>query len=489
MSTIEFVDQTLRDGQQSLWGMQMRAYQAADALPHLGRTGFRTVDLTGAGMFTVLLRHFRDDPWASTDFLVQGLRGNELRSGLRTISVIGFAHTPESIIDLWVATLVGHGVTSLWMYDCLYDMPAMQRLAGVCHRVGGNPVPAIMYGLTGVHGDSFFADRARTMATWPGVQSIYLEDAAGVLTPERAATLLPAVRAAVPAHIALELHCHNTTGLAQHNYIEGIKAGFTVLHTASRPMANGPSLPSTEGMEVIVRALGHEHGLDTAQFEPVAENFLWAAEDAGYAPGQMAEYDPRMYEHQLPGGMTGTFKAQLAQHGMADRWDVVLAELPRVREELGHPIMATPFSQFVGTQAVLNVITGQRYSLVPDEVLHYALGHYGPLPRPLEPEVMDTILSSPRAKEVAAWTRPQPTLEEVRKRFPLGMSDEELLLRFMTSDEEVDAMKAAGPLRTDPRRATRHIVRFVEELVAETRGLTSMSVTAGPASVRLARRP
>ncbi|MCW2682039.1 MAG: Oxaloacetate decarboxylase alpha subunit [Frankiales bacterium] len=489
MTTIEFVDQTLRDGQQSLWGMQMRAYQAADALPHLARTGFRTVDLTGAGMFTVLLRHFRDDPWASTDFLVKGLGGNELRSGLRTISVIGFAHTPESIIDLWIATLVKHGVTSLWMYDCLYDMPTMERLARAFHDVGGKPVPAVMYGLTGVHDDAFFADRARIMATWPGVESIYLEDAAGVLTPERAATLLPAVRAAVPLHIALELHCHNTTGLAQHNYIEGIKAGFTVFHTASRPMANGPSLPSTEGMAVIVEAMGHEHRLDVTQFEPVAENFLWAAEDAGYAPGQMAEYDPRMYDHQLPGGMTGTFKAQLAQHDMADRWEAVLSELPRVREELGHPIMATPFSQFVGTQAVLNVITGQRYSLVPDEVLHYALGHYGPLQRPIEADVMDKMLGTPRAKELAAWIRPQPSLEEIRKRFPRGTSDEDLLLRFMTSNEEVDAMKAAGPIRTDPRRSTNHIVRFVQELVAESRGLTSMSVTTDALSVRLARRP
>ena len=284
MSHIEFVDQTLRDGQQSLWGLRMRAYQATQALPHLDRTGFRVVDLTGPGMFIVLLRQWREDPWASTDFLVENLPNSVTRAGMRTISVIGFSFAPDSIIDLWVQTLVRHGVKSLWIYDCLYDMPTMQRVCQVVHDAGGTPVPAIMYGLTDFHDDAFFAQRAAQMATWPGVKSIYVEDAPGVLTPERARTLLPAIRQATGS-VALEIHCHNTTGLAQLNYIEALKAGFTILHTASRPMANGPSLPSTEGMMPILDFMGLEHGLDTSQFAPVEANFLWAAEDAGYEPG------------------------------------------------------------------------------------------------------------------------------------------------------------------------------------------------------------
>lgn len=486
MTTIEFVDQTLRDGQQSLWGMRMRAYQAADALPHLAKTGFRTVDLTGAGMFTVLLRQFRDDPWASTDFLVKGLGDNQLRSGLRTISVIGFAHTPDSIIDLWVQTLVKHGVTSMWMYDCLYDMPAMERLVKVMAAAGGQPVPALMYGLTGVHDDEFFASRARVMASWAGVESIYVEDAAGVLTPERARTLLPAIREATGS-MPLELHCHNGAGQAEHNYIAGLEAGFTRLHTATRPMANGPSLPSTEGMVRIVESLGLEHRLDKSQFDPVADNFRWAAADAGFAQGAPVEHDPSIYAHQIPGGMMGTFLNQLAQHGMQDRLPAVLAEVPRVREELGHPIMATPFSQFVGTQAVLNVVTGKRYSLVPDEVIHYALGHYGPLPKPIAPDILGLLLASPRAMTLQSWERPQPTLAEIRKRFPASTSDEELLLRFMTSDEEVDKMLAAGPLRTDPRRATSAIVNNIKALVEDSRGMSSLSVRTPAVSIDLHR--
>ncbi|WP_214104730.1 hypothetical protein [Acrocarpospora catenulata] len=484
MTHIEFVDQTLRDGQQSLWGLRMRPYQAAQALPHLDQTGFRVIDLTGPGMFIVLLRQFADDPWACTDFLTRNMPNSINRAGMRTISVIGFSFTPDAIIDLYIQTMIKHGVEQFWLYDCLYDMPTLERVCRVTAEAGGTPVPAVMYGLTDVHDDAFFAARAREMTTFPGIKTVYVEDAAGVLTPERARTLLPAIREATGT-VPLEIHCHNTTGLAQHNYIEAMKAGFTILHTASRPMANGPSLPSTEGMMPILETLGHTHGLDTSRFAPVEENFIWAAADAGYEVGRMAEYDPRIYQHQLPGGMTGTLKNQLAEHGMAHRLPEVLEEIPRVREELGQPIMATPFSQFVGVQAVLNVVTGRRWSIVPDECVQYALGHYGPLPRPVDPDVLDKILSSPRAGQFANWTRPQPTLKEIRQRFRPGMSDEELLLRFMCADEEVDAMLAAGPIQTDPRRMSSSIVRNLTDLIAQDRRSRAVSVTTPEFSVVL----
>ena len=486
MTKIEFVDQTMRDGQQSLWGIHMRAYHAARALPHIDRTGFRVVDLTGAGMFTVQLRQFRDDPWASVDFLVKNLPNSTVRSALRTISVIGFGFTPDSIIDLWVKTLIKHGVTSFWLYDCLYDLPTMHRLVKVIHANGGQAVPAIMYGLTDVHDDAFFADQARIMSQWEGIESLYIEDAAGVLTPERARTLLPAIRQATGT-IPLELHCHNTTNLAQFNYIEGMKAGVTILHTASRPMANGPSLPSTEGMMPILQNMGFDHGLDTTQFDPVAENFMWAAQDAGFAPGQPAEYDPRIYDHQLPGGMMGTFKNQLAQHGMPERLPEVLAEIPRVREELGQPIMATPFSQFVGIQAVLNIVTGDRYSIVPDEVVHYVLGHYGPLRGPVDPDVFDRVMASPRAPQIRVWERPQPSLAEIRRLYRSDITDEELLLRYMTSDVEVDAMIAAGPIRTEPPTSSRDILDHLSDLRDASPKLTSLSVGGKGYSISLSR--
>jgi oxaloacetate decarboxylase alpha subunit len=484
---IEFIDQTLRDGQQSLWGLRMQAFQAGPALSHIDRTGFRVVDLTGAGMLEVLTRTHRDDPWASTDFLIAGLPNSVPRAALRTINAIGMGFSPDSILDLWVKTYVKHGIKSFWTFDCLYDMPQMRRLVEVMLEAGADVAPAIMYGLTDVHTDEFFADRAREIASWDGVKTIYVEDAPGVLTPERAATLLPALQAATPG-VELELHCHNTTGLAPLVYIEGLKAGITILHTASRPMANGPSLPSTETMLETLSVLGHTHGLDESRLPPVAEHFAREAEAAGYEVGVPNEFSLLPYRHQLPGGMTGTLKSQLAQHGMEDRLRDVLDETMIVREELGQPIMATPFSQFVGIQAVLNIVTGDRYSIVPDEVIHYALGHYGPLMRPVQPDVMDRIMCQPRAGALKDWERPRHSLGEIRARLGRHLSDEELLLRFHLADAEVDAMLAKGPIRTDPRVAASNIVEHVAELVSEAGSLRSISISRPDLSINVRRR-
>jgi len=426
MAEIKFIDQTLRDGQQSLWGIRMRACQATPALPHLNATGFDTCDLTGATFFVVMLRESGDDPWAALDWLVKGLPDVRHRAGMRPVAAGSFGFVPDEMLDLWVATLVKHGIESHWLFDCLYDMPVMKAKAEAIQRVGGEVVPAIMYGLTDLHTDEFFADRAREMASWDGVKRIYVEDAPGVLTPERAATLLPALQAATPG-VELELHVHNTTGLAPLVYVEGVKAGIEIFHTCSLPLANGPSLPSTEAMVEIFEEMGHTHDLDKSQLKPTMP-----------------------YRHQLPGGMTGTLINQLNEYGMPEKFPEVIDEIVRVREELGQPVMATPFSQFVGIQAVLNVVLPERYEVVPDEVVHYALGHYGPLMRPVEPHIADKIFSQPRVKELEKWERDQTTVAEFREKLGKDLSDEELLLRYFCPEEQVDKMLAGPPLRTDP---------------------------------------
>lgn len=489
---VEFIDQTLRDGQQSLWGLRMRAHQALPALADLDATGYRTVDVTGAGMFTVLLRTFRDDPWATLDQLVAGLPRTPKRAGTRTVSVGGMGFAPDSVVDLWIRLLVRHGIDSLWLFDCSFDLPQMQRVAGVVTAAGAHPVPTLMYGLTSVHDDAFFASRAAQMARWPGVEAIEVEDAAGVLTPERARTLLPAVVQAAGG-TPVELHCHCTTGMAPVVYVDALEAGIAVLHTCSRPMANGPSLPSVEGMLTNLEVLGHEHELDCTHLQPVADHFVATAHAAGgpaagYPLGQPNEYQVAPYEIQLPGGMTGSLRSQLAQYGMLDRLPAVLAEIPQVRKDLGEPIMATPFSQFVGIQALLNVITGTRYSLIPDEVVQYALGQYGPLAQPVSSDVEDRILGSDRAKHFASWTRPQPSLAELRQSFGTSISEEELLLRVLHSGEEVDGMLAAGPSVRDPRLASSAIVANITDLLADTSpGVTSLAVTSPALTLSLRR--
>ncbi|TDJ62243.1 MAG: pyruvate carboxylase, partial [Proteobacteria bacterium] len=228
--------------------------------------------------------------------------------------------------------------------------------------------------------------------------------------------------------------------------LDAIDLGVTIVHTAVRPMANGPSVPSTEIMVRNIELLGHTHDLDTRLLPPVAEHFEKVGTAAGFLVNQYAEYDVLSIRHQVPGGMVGTLKAQLAQQDMMDKLDEVLMETAVVRKELGYPGMATPFSQLVGTLAVLNIVTGKRYSVVPDEVIQYAAGFYGETAGPIDADIMDRIMSTPRAKEVAAKPPPQPSIEDLRKQYGTD-DDDELILRALVPEADLNKMWAAGPVQ------------------------------------------
>jgi len=220
----------------------------------------------------------------------------------------------------------------------------------------------------------------------------------------------------------------------------------SIIHTASRPMANGPSVPATETMADNLELLGHTHSLDKSQFASVAEHFGRVGKAAGFLVDQHSDYNVLSIQHQIPGGMVGTLKAQLAQHGMSDRLDEVMRETAIVRRELGYPGMATPFSQLVGIQSVLNILRGERYAIIPDEVTQYAAGFYGEPVAPIDPNVLDRIMASPRAKEILASPPEQPTIEELRKRYGTD-DDDELILRALVPEADLQKMREAGPLK------------------------------------------
>ncbi|MCB1746486.1 MAG: carboxyltransferase [Gammaproteobacteria bacterium] len=447
MANIEIVDQTFRDGQQSLWGMRIRTGMLAAVAPLVNRAGYRALDITGSSMFECTVRYAKEDPWEGLDLWRQWMPDVPFRCGVGSNRIGTFGMTPECLLDLWVRTLIRHGLDSFWVYDCLYNLDQMQRLCRVIDEAGGQALGAIMYGISPVHTDEWFAARVREMAGWGCVSGFYIEDAPGILTPERARTLVPALLEAAGA-LPVEFHFHNTTGMGAYNYVIALEAGARILHTCARSMANGPSLPSTEQTLENVRWLGHEHGIDESVLPAISEHCARIARQEGWEIGVPNEYSAFAYRHHLPGGMTGTLKKQLAQYGMEDRLGEVLEETVRVRAEMGHPISATPFSQIIGIQSVLNVVTGERWGTVPDESVLYLGGHYGRPPAPLDENVRDKVLNSEHGKRFAGWQRPQPTLDEVRQQYGgTHLSDEELLLRYLAPAEDLAATRAAGPAR------------------------------------------
>ena len=453
MANIDFLDETMRDGQQSLWGLRMQAGMALPVSPLIDQTGFHTIELTGGGMLDVLTRYCRENYFEGLDLLVASMPRTPLRAGLRANANVTFGVTPKALMDLWVRRLCAHGMRSFWIYDVLFGIDNMLRLAKVAKEANAQVAGAIMFALSPVHTDAYYAQKAKLLSASPDVDTLLLYDTAGVLDKERLSTLLPGIVKNARGK-RVEFHSNNLLGISAKAYLDAIELGVSIIHTASRPMANGPSVPSTEIMAKNVMLKGHTHGLDTAQFKPVADHFEAVGKAAGFLVNQYAEYDVFSIEHQIPGGMMGTFKAQLANHNMSDRLEDVLQETARVRRELGYPGMATPFSQLVGIQAVLNIVTGKRYGTVPDEVVQYAAGFYGESVAPIDPNILDQIMASSRAKEVLRTPPEHPPLAELKKRY--GTEDEdELIMRAFLPEADVEKMRAAGPVkRTYPLLST-----------------------------------
>jgi oxaloacetate decarboxylase (Na+ extruding) subunit alpha len=464
---VQFIDQTMRDGPQSHWGMRLHPDMVLPIAPLLDRAGFKTLDVVGSSIFEIQVRHLRVDPWQALDDIVAACPRTPIRAGTRSNGMVSFGLTADEVMDLWVGRLCAHGVRSFWIYDGLFNIDKMERLAKVAMDAGAEVAPCILFARSPYHTDEYYADITARLAALEGLSAIEFEDAAGVLEPERVRGLLPKMIAAA-GDVPLEVHFHTNTGLAQLCYLEALNAGVRIIHTVTRPLANGPSLPSSEAMRSNVLLSGYRTDLDDADFPEIAAQIERVAETDGLPIGHANEYEVATYEHQLPGGMTGTMRNQLAERGEAERLPEVLEEMGRVRQELGYPVMATPFSQLVGTQAVLNVIGRERYELVPEEVVVYVNGHYGEPAAPIDPDVMDRIQSTKRAKEMHDWEPPQPTLAELRAQFG-EVDDDELLLRLVVPEHFIDRVRDDPAPRRDYGLDNQQL-RLVRELLRSAPG-------------------
>jgi pyruvate/oxaloacetate carboxyltransferase len=283
----------------------------------------------------------------------------------------------------------------------------------------------------------------------------------------------------------LEIHGHCTTGLAPLCYLEAIQQGVQTVHTAIPPLANGPSQPSTLNIMKNARRLGFHVGLDEEALEAMERHFRYIAKRENMPLGLPVEYDLFQYEHQVPGGMMSNYRAELTKRGLEHRLNEFLEEIARIRKELGYPIMVTPLSQYVGAQAVLNRIAEERYSVVTDEIIKYVLGHYGEVAAPVDKEVMNRIMKLPRTKELLHWEPPERTLEDLRHEFGNELSDEEFLLRVLTSSQkDVDEVLAAGPKKYGYPRGDKPVLALIQELTSR-KATFSIQIQKGDFSLTL----
>ena len=461
MREIPVVDTTLRDAHQCLWATRMITAHMLPVAEKMDRAGFQRIDLAGTIQFDVCIRFLKENPWERVRLMRQRVTRTPLSSFVRSKNLVSFDVLPDDIVGLWVERLVANGFREVGVFDGLNDVDNMLATIDVARGLGVKTFGALSYCLSPVHTDELYVRTARDLVMRGKVDAIWLKDAGGLLTVDRIRTLVPAVKRVI-GNIPLELHSHCMTGLAPLVYLEGIKAGADRIHTSIAPLANGNAQPATQSLARDLRAMGFGVGIDDALVDEVGEHFRRIAELEGKPVGTPQEYDSFHYEHQIPGGMMSNFRSQLAQAGLSHLFQKLLEECARVRKELGYPIMITPFAQLVGTQAVLNVVQGERYRTVPDEVKKYALGYYGRLLAPVDPDVLDRIVAngSPRiALEPAALP---PAVARLRRQYP-HIDDDERILRFMFAGGQVDEMLAAGPMKTE-YIFEKPLVRLVREL-------------------------
>ncbi len=442
MSDIRFIDTTLRDGQLSLWALGMKTGAMLAIAEQMDRCGFESMEFFGFSGFIKYVKEHRENPFdwirlGAKKFSRTRLRYHGGRSS-------GFEKIPRSVRQLLIECLVSHGLTLTRSSDPWNDYDAAALEIKELRKAGMEVVVNIIYSVSPRHDDEYYSQKARAAAAIKPYR-ICFKDVGGLLTPERTRTLIPLIRRNI-GDVPLEFHAHCNNGLAPFNYIEAVKLGVDILHTAIPPLANGSSQPSIFNLAANARALGFMPLVDLEAVKPVERHFAHVAKREGHPQGAPREYDQAQYLHQVPGGMISNLRHQLRVLGMENRLETVLEEASQVRAEFGYPIMVTPLAQFVGSQAAINVITGARYKEVTDQAIQYALGHWGKeAPAVMNSDIKDKILSHPRAKEWANWQPPDLSLEGVRKKFGgPGVSDEELVLRVIAGGAAVKEMMAAG---------------------------------------------
>jgi oxaloacetate decarboxylase (Na+ extruding) subunit alpha len=481
---IKIIDTTLRDGHQSLWATRMRTDHILSMIEDFDQAGFEQVDLVAPIQFDVAVRYLKEDPWERVRLAHQHAPNTTFRALIRSRNIAAFDFLPDDVITAWVEQLYANGFRIIGSFDGLNDVDNIAPGLLRAKQLGASTFGAVSFSESPVHTDELFVAKAIELIEKADVDAIMLKDAGGLLTPERIRTLVPALKAVIGDR-PLEVHTHSLTGLAPLVCLEAVELGADALHLGIWPLATANAQPSYQNVVRDLRALGYVVNVDDSRVARISERLLEIADAEGKPIGEPVEYNGLHYMHQVPGGMLSNFKSQLATAGLEDRYDELLLEVARVRSELAYPIMITPFAQFVGTQAVMNVMTGSRYSVVPNEIKKYALGYYGELLAPIDPEVLALVIANGASDIPLEPSEIPPMLPGLRERYP-DESIDLLLLRAMFAGSQVDEMKRTVAAGGNPDEIPRPILGLIRSLY-EKGGTGLQSLTAGDLQITLER--
>lgn len=410
---VKITDTTLRDAHQSLIATRLRTEDMIPLAESLDTCGFFSVEAWGGATFDTSIRFLNDDPWDRLKILKANLKRTPIQMLLRGQNLVGYRHYSDDVVDKFVAAAHKNGVDVFRVFDALNDIRNMQRSMDQIKKSGAHLQGTICYTTSPVHNTSTFIEMAKELAA-QDCDSICIKDMAGLIMPEAARELITGIKKAVDIKICL--HSHSTSGIAPMSYQTAVEAGVDILDTAMSPFSMGTSQPPTESIVAALKATPHDTGIDLLRLRNARNICLQIREKYGGLISPISErVDSDVLIYQLPGGMISNTVSQLKEQDALNRWDEVLAEIPRVREDLGYPPLVTPTSQIVGTQAVLNVLLGgERYRSVTKEVKDYIHGLYGKSPAPVNDEVRRQIIGNDSVVTVRPADLLEPSYERMK---------------------------------------------------------------------------
>ena len=427
---VKITETILRDAHQSMIATRMTTEQMLPIIDKMDKVGYHAVECWGGATFDASLRFLKEDPWDRLRKLRDGFKNTKLQMLFRGQNILGYRPYADDVVEYFVQKSIANGIDIIRIFDCLNDLRNLQTAVNASNKEKGHAQVALCYTLGDAYTLEYWTEMAKRVEDM-GANSLCIKDMAGLLVPYKADELVKALKEVVD--IPIELHTHYTSGVASMTYLKGVEAGCDIIDTAMSPFALGTSQPATEGMVETFKGTPYDTGLDQNLLSEIADYFRPMREEAlesGLLNPKVLGVNINTLRYQVPGGMLSNMISQLKEQGAEDKYEEVLKEVPRVRKDLGEPPLVTPSSQIVGTQAVFNVLMGERYKVATQETKGILQGKYGQTVKPFNQEVVDKVLTADE-KAAAITCRPADLLEP-----ELGKIEEEMK-QYKQQDEDV----------------------------------------------------
>ena len=425
---VKIVETSLRDGHQSLFATRMTTEEVLSVVEDLDKAGYYALEVWGGATFDSCISFLNEDPWDRLRQIKAKCKNTKLQMLFRGQNILGYRHYADDVVDKFVELSIKNGIDVIRIFDALNDVRNLRQAVESTKKYGGECQIALSYTTSPIHTVDYYVELAKEIEEI-GADSICIKDMAGVLLPEDAYELVSRLKAAVK--LPIELHGHCTGGIMEMTYRKAIEAGVDRIDTALSPLSGGTSQPSTEAFQYALEGTEFDPKLNVEALNVAAEKMTKIKDkylENGLLNPKALIKNPNILKYQVPGGMLSNLMNQLKQQGAMDKYEEVLNEVPRVRKDMGYPPLVTPLSQMVGTQAVMNVITGERYKMVPKEIKEYLHGLYGKSPAPVNEEVKKQIIGDDEVITYRPADKLEPQLDELREKYKdLVKSDEDVL--------------------------------------------------------------